>query len=56
MESMMQLPFIWQGTLAGILIGLMILLGAIHLLMFKEIDQKKQDLLLGMSGGFQTKS
>ena len=47
----MQLTHIWQGTLAGILIGFMTLLGAIPLLLFKEIDQKKQDLLLGMSGG-----
>ena len=51
METITQLPFVWQGVLAGILIGFMTLLGAIPLLMFKEIDQKKQDLLLGMSGG-----
>ena len=51
METIMQLPFRWQGILAGILIGFMTLLGAVPLLLFKEIDQKKQDLLLGMSGG-----
>lgn len=51
MESIIQLPFIWQGLLAGLLIGFMTLLGAIPLLLFKKIDQKKQDLLLGMSGG-----
>lgn len=51
MESIIQLSHIWQGTLAGILIGFMTLLGAVPLLLFKDIDQKKQDLLLGMSGG-----
>ncbi|QOR61402.1 ZIP family metal transporter [Sulfurovum sp. ST-21] len=51
MEFLYNLPVIWQGTIAGIFIGLMTLAGVIPLLFFKHIDQKKQDLMLGMSGG-----
>lgn len=51
METLNSLSIVWQGTFAGILIGLMTLLGVVPLLFFKTIDQKKQDILLGMSGG-----
>ena len=51
MEALHSLPVLWQGTLAGILIGFITLWGVIPLLFFKQIDQKKQDILLGMSGG-----
>jgi len=51
MEYLNTLPIVWQGTLAGFLIGFMTILGVLPLLLFKEIDQKKQDMLLGMSGG-----
>jgi len=51
MESISTLPILWQGSLAGVLIGLMTLLGVLPLLFFKHIDQRKQDILLGMSGG-----
>ncbi len=51
MEVLSNLPILWQGALAGLLIGFMTLLGVIPLLFFKHIDQKKQDLLIGMSGG-----
>jgi len=51
MESISTLPIVWQGSLAGVLIGLMTLLGVLPLLFFKHIDQRKQDILLGMSGG-----
>lgn len=51
METFYTLSIVWQGAFAGILIGLMTLLGVIPLLFFNQIDQKKQDILLGMSGG-----
>jgi len=51
MEAFNSLPTIWQGSLAGILVGFMTLLGVLPLLFFKKIDKRKQDILLGMSGG-----
>ncbi len=51
MEGFAQLPMLWQGTIAGIVVGVLTLFGIVPLLFFKEIDRKKQDLLLGMSGG-----
>jgi len=51
MESISTLPIVWQGSLAGVLIGLMTFLGVLPLLFFKDINQRKQDILLGMSGG-----
>ena len=51
MEYLNTLPIIWQGTLAGLLIGLMTFIGVLPLLFFKQINQRKQDILLGMSGG-----
>ena len=51
METFNALSTIWQGSLAGLLIGFMTLLGVIPLFFFKVINQRKQDILLGMSGG-----
>jgi len=51
MENFISLPIVWQGALAGILVGLMTLLGVLPLLFFQKIDQRKQDMLLGVSGG-----
>lgn len=51
MEALSGLSIVWQGAFAGLLIGFMTLLGGIPLLFFKHIDQKKKDVLLGMSGG-----
>ena len=51
MEFIISLSPLLQGTLAGVLIGLMTFIGILPLLFFKKIDQKKQDILLGMSGG-----
>jgi ZIP family zinc transporter len=51
MENFISLPIVWQGALAGVLVGLMTFLGIIPLLFFQKIDQRKQDMLLGVSGG-----
>jgi len=51
MEYLDSLPIIIQGTLAGVVIGFMTFVGVFPLLFFKHINQRKQDILLGMSGG-----
>jgi len=51
MEFMISLSPLLQGTLAGLVIGFMTFIGILPLLFFQEINQRKQDILLGMSGG-----
>ena len=51
MEFITTLSPLLKGTLAGLIIGVMTFIGILPLLFFKHIDQRKQDILLGMSGG-----